>query len=226
MGTGQSISVWTDPWIPAPCPRSALPKNNVQFLDPNLRVEHLINPVDCSWNMELINAYIHPDDVKIINGLAVSRSRRADTVGWSFTETGKYTVKSGFKVESLFPDRGQKMTIYGPTVKPLLAFSRKLTCPPKLRHFVWQILSGTLPVLKNLKTRGIDCDLRCSMCGADEESTNHVLFECPPALQAWALSRIPSSPACFPSPSVFTNIDYLFWRLSKEDEFEYFPWIL
>ena len=128
--------------------------------------------------------------MKIIRGLAVSRSHKEDTVGWSFTESGKYTVKSGFKVESLFPDSGQKMTIYGLNVKPLLAFSWTLKGPPKLRHFVWQILSGTLPVLKNLKTRGIDCDLRCSMCGADEESTNHVLFECPTALQTWALSRI------------------------------------
>ena len=119
------------------------------------------------------------------------------------------------------------MTIYGPNVKSILAFFWKLKCSPKLRHFVWQILFGTLPVFKNLKTRGIDCDLRCSMCGADEESTNHVLFECPTALQSWALSKIPSSPAIFPnSPSVFTNMDYLFWRVKREDEFEYFPWIL
>ena len=140
----------------------------------------------------------------------MSRRHKADTVGWSFTESGKYMVKSDLKVESLFSDRGKRMTIYGPNVKSMLAFSLKLKCSLKLRHFVWQILSGTLLVLKNLKTRGIDCDLHCSMCGADEESTNHVLFECPPALQSWALSRIPSSLAIFPSPSVFTNMDYLF----------------
>ena len=91
---------------------------------------------------------------------------------------------------------------------------------------MWQFLSGTLLVSKNLTTRGIDCDTRCSMCGAEEESTNHVLFECPPALQTWALSRISSSPAIFPSSSVFTNMDYLFWRLPKEEDFNYFPWIL
>jgi len=51
-------------------------------------------------------------------------------------------------------------------------------------------------------------------------------IECPPALQTWALSRIPSSPAIFPSSSVFTSMDYLFWRLTKEDDFSYFPWIL
>ena len=61
---------------------------------------------------------------------------------------------------------------------------------------------------------------------AEDESTNHVLFECPPALQTWALSRIPSSPAIFPSSSIFTNMDYLFWRLPKEEDLNYYPWIL
>lgn len=135
--------------------------------------------------------------------------------------SGKYSFKSGFKVESFSPDSGQMMTIFGPNVKPLLVFAWKLKCPPKLRYFVWLILSGTLPVSKNLKTQGIDCDLCCSMCGADEESTNHVLFEYPPALRTWAFSRIPSSPAVFPSSSVFTSIDYLFWKMSKQGEFNY-----
>lgn len=226
VGTGQSISVWTDPWIPAPRPRSAIPKTNIQILNPSLKVEQFINPIDCSWNVDLLNAYIHADDVKIIRGLAVSRSHKPDTVGWNFTESGKYSVKSGFRTESLYPDRVQRCIFYGPNVKPLLAFSWKLKCPPKLRHFVWQFLSGTLPVLKNLTTRGIVCDTLCSMCGAEEESTNHVLFECPLALQTWALSRIPSSPAIFPSSSIFTNMDYLFWRMSKEEDFNYYPWIL
>ena len=81
MGTGQSIFIWTDPWIPAPRPRSAIPKNDIQFLNPSLMVEHLINPVDRSWNVEFLNAYIHSDDVKIIRGLAVSRCQRPYTYG-------------------------------------------------------------------------------------------------------------------------------------------------
>ena len=44
---------------------------------------------------------------------------------------------------------------------------------------------------------------------------NHALFECPPVLQTWALSKIPSAPGIFPTASVFTNMDYIFWRLQK-----------
>ena len=105
MGTGQSISVWTDLWIPAPRPRSAIPKSDIQILHPSLKVDYFINPTDCLWNIELLNDYIHPDDVKLIRGLAVSRSHKSDTVGWSFTESSKYSVKSGFRTESLYPNR-------------------------------------------------------------------------------------------------------------------------
>lgn len=41
------------------------------------------------------------------------------------------------------------------------------------------------------------CDTSCERCGAEEESINHVLFECLPAIQVWALSRISTSPNVF-----------------------------
>lgn len=71
----------------------------------------------------MLDAYIHPDDVKIVKGLAISRNRRPDSSGWLFTETGKYTVKSEYKIESLYLDKKQQAVSYGPDTKPLLAFS-------------------------------------------------------------------------------------------------------
>lgn len=176
--------------------------------------------------MDLLNDYFQPEDVRIIRGLAISRYKRPDSYGWSLTESGKYSVKSGYKTKTLFPDNDTRLVVYGPDIKPLYAYLWKLKCNLKLKHFVWQILSGTLPVSKNLKSRGMDCDLRCSLCGADKEIVNHVLFECPPALQVWALSMIPSPPGIFPSLSTFTNMDFLFWRLPKDYDFGYFLWIL
>lgn len=74
--------------------------------------------------------------------------------------------------------------------------------------------------------RVIDCAQRCNICGVEEKSINHFLFECPPALQTWVLSKIPSPLGVFPSPSMFTNMNYLFWRLPREYDFSSFPWIL
>lgn len=131
-------------------------------------MDNFINPLTKSWNVDFLNVYIHLEDVKIIRGLAISRNDRQDFYGWVFTESEKYTVKFGYRVESLFPV--QDLVPYGLHIKPLLVFCWKLKCAPKLRHFIWQILSGTISVAKKLRARGIKCDTRCSICGAEEES--------------------------------------------------------
>ena len=107
-----------------------------------------------------------------------------------------------------------------------MAFCWKIRCPPKLKHFLWQLVTGCIAVKKNLHARGIQGDTCCARCGASEESINHVFFECPPALQVWALSKIPSNPDIFPTSSLFTNMDHLFWRVFPQMDDHQFAWIL
>ncbi|XP_020885936.1 uncharacterized protein LOC110229659 [Arabidopsis lyrata subsp. lyrata] len=52
-------------------------------------------------------------------------------------------------------------------------------------------------------------DLRCQLCGDEDESVNHVLFTCSMARQIWALTGIPSPSWGFHNGSVFNNIHYL-----------------
>ena len=74
------------------------------------------------------------------------------------------------------------------------------------------------------------CDNYCPKCGDLEESVTHNIFECPPALQVWSLSATPTSPEIFPVSSVYTNMDYLFWRknniIELEEDRDPYPWII
>ncbi|CAA7021530.1 unnamed protein product [Microthlaspi erraticum] len=74
------------------------------------------------------------------------------------------------------------------------------------------------------------CDNICSRCGVPEKTINHAIFECPPALQTWALATTAMPPSLFPSPGIYTNMDYLFWRRSdngdEEEDKDPFPWII
>ncbi|XP_056842907.1 uncharacterized protein LOC130495523 [Raphanus sativus] len=169
---------------------------------------------------------MEPADVKIVESIPLSRVQTLDREGWHFTKNGKYTVKSGYQLERAYPDRGNGIIEFGPTVTDLKAHCWKVRCPPKMKHFLWQLLSGCIAVRKNLKARGLKGDTGCDRCGADKESINHVFFECPPAVQVWALSKIPTNPDYFPGQSLFTNMDHLFWRIKPALDDDYFVWIL
>ena len=79
---------------------------------------------------------------------------------------------------------------------------------------------------KNLQARGMKGDICSIRCRAEENSINHVFFECPHARQAWALSKIPFNPVYFPTNSLFTNMNHLFWRVLRKMEDHHFAWIL
>lgn len=151
--------------------------------------------------------------MKIIESIPLRKTQMTDMDGWHFTKSGRYTAKSGYQVDRVYPDKERSPEMFGPTVDILKAFCWKIRCPPKIKHFLWKLVSECIAVKKNLQTRGIQRDICCARCGAPEESINHVFFECPPAIQVWALSKIPSNPAIFPTSSLFTNMDHLFWRV-------------
>ena len=92
--------------------------------------------------------------------------------------------------QSLYPYRGQRTNTFRPNTKPLLAFFGRWSVFQSWVFYVLDIIGYATGCEEPYKTCGIGCDLSCSICGAYEESTNHVLFECPTALQTWALSRI------------------------------------
>ena len=87
-------------------------------------------------------------------------------------------------------------------------------------------MSGYIAVKKNLRAWGIHGDICCARCGASEESINHVFFECPPAIQVWALSKILSNSGIFPTSSLFRNMDHLFWWVLPPLDDHQFAWIL
>ncbi|KAL9840567.1 putative reverse transcriptase zinc-binding domain-containing protein [Arabidopsis thaliana] len=183
VGSGASISVWEDPWIPAQFPRPA--KSNGSIFEPSLKVSSLIDNRSNFWNMDLLKELFDPKDVPLICALPV-----------------------------------------GPEIAILKAHTWKVQCPPKLRHFLWQILSGCVPVTANLRKRGINCDQGCVRCGATEETINHTLFLCHLARQIWALSQIPTILGIFPSNSIFANLDHLFWRIPSGVISSSYPWII
>ena len=116
-----------------------------------------------------------------------------------------------------------------PSINPLLSKVWKLKAPRKIKHFLWQCLTGCIAVCSRLAERHCGNERACPRCGGDEETINDLLFECPPAVQTWALSDIPSIPGQFPSKSLLENFDFLLFRATAKgistQRLIKFPWI-
>ena len=80
-----------------------------------------------------------PHDVKIIESIPLSRNQIEDRNGWHFTYNNeKYSVKSGYQVERVYPDKKKSPDFYGPTVDILKSFCWEVWCPSKIKHILWK----------------------------------------------------------------------------------------
>ncbi|CAH9127052.1 unnamed protein product, partial [Cuscuta epithymum] len=57
--------------------------------------------------------------------------------------------------------------------------------PPKIKSFFWQLCSDCLPTTKNLRSRMVNCQEVCGLCGKDDESVLHLFVRCPVAIEGW-----------------------------------------
>ncbi|XP_010481048.1 PREDICTED: uncharacterized protein LOC104759863 [Camelina sativa] len=84
VGSGCSISVWRDPWLPDIRPRSA--NGRGRFLLPSLMVNHLINPVTKDWHLPILEEFFDPVDIPLIRSLPVSKTSQPDRLLWHYTK--------------------------------------------------------------------------------------------------------------------------------------------
>lgn len=228
IGNGYDTNVWEEPWLPIDPPRAAASKGLLR--DQNLRVHHLIDHERKDWNLDMLNEFIKPEDIPSIVSIQVSRTGRSDCYSWDFTKSGLYSVKSGYAVAHDLRTASITPAVLERSTTALKKAAWKTKAPRKIKQFMWQAISGFITTAKGLKERHCATDSTCVRCGADSESINHMLFECPPALQVWALSQVPSNPGVFPCSSLYANMDFLLRRAREQgvgtDEMKVVPWLL
>ena len=116
-----------------------------------------------------------------------------------------------------------------PSITPLKQKVWKLKTARKIKHFLWQALSGYVSSASKLVERHCGTDKSCQRCGAEIEDINHILFMCPPAFQCWILTAIPTPPGSFPSTSLFVNFEYLLQQVTTanpQGDAQIFPWLM
>lgn len=69
----------------------------------------------------------------------------------------------------------------------------ELKTAPKLKHFLWRMLSQAMVIGTTLVHRGIISDPQCRRCCRDIESADHLFFKCDYAQAIWRSARLPDT---------------------------------
>lgn len=228
IGMGDDTLVWADPWLPSRPTRPPILCGS--SFNPSLRIVELLDPVSKDWNFELLNTLVIPSDVPLILSLKPTRTSRTLKYVWNLTKPGIYSVKSGYELAMATAETSPPDQVLKPSTTCLQARVWKLKTTMKIKHFIWQALSNCVPVCSAHSDRHCGNDRSCPRCGADEETSNHLLFECPPSVQAWALAISAHSPGLFPSTSIFSNLNHVLWRATErgipDSLLSMVPWVI
>lgn len=193
-------------------------------------MEALIDKEARNWNSEILDDLFYPMDIELIvkHKPVVSKE---DFWCWVHSKSGEYSVKSGYWLafKTNKSELIQKATME-PSLNGLKELVWSIQTAPKIKLFLWRVLSAALPVADQLRQKGIKMDTRCQLCGGEGESINHLLFTCSVARQLWALSGIPSPKGGFDSSALFANFHFLCETRKNlrvpEQVRNLFPWVL
>lgn len=137
----------------------------------------------------MIDKVIALEDRNLIKAIRPSLVGVSDSITWIYSKDGSYSVKSGYYAVRR---RGieQDATVNSQHTHFPFKYIWNVDVPPKLKHFWWRSLHNGLPVADNLKKRGLRVDAICQLCGEEDETVNHLLFQCKLTKEIWDLTPI------------------------------------
>ena len=117
-----------------------------------------------------------------------------DHLPWHFDRRGLFSVKLAYHVL----DDGKEMeqvrqegqcSSGSPALECATSFWQrlwKISCPPKLKHFLWRLAWNSLALKMNLQRCGIKLDTHCPVCNRLDEDGGHCFLECKFVKHSWA----------------------------------------
>ncbi|KAK4387243.1 putative mitochondrial protein [Sesamum angolense] len=162
IGTGHSVNIWTDPWLPrSPSFRVITPRPSHVHV---VWVHDLISEDLHDWNVELIRAMFWPEDRDLILQTPLSLVGSVDLLVWHYSKNG-WPLQLWHKVW-------------------------QAPAPNKVKLFIWRAIRNILPTTSNLQRRIPYDNFSCPLCESVSEGPIHTFFHCAFARQVWALSNV------------------------------------
>ena len=96
VGSGTSIDIWRDPWIPSLPNFRVLPRQGIPSEAPRLASELMH---DGKWNSEVLSIHFSTWEVDAISRIPVANYACEDRWSWHYTRHGDLSVRSAYHLE-------------------------------------------------------------------------------------------------------------------------------
>ncbi|XVF31915.1 hypothetical protein REPUB_Repub17cG0035800 [Reevesia pubescens] len=138
-----------------------------------------------------------PEDVALVRQLPLGGISRNDLLVWRLSESGCFTVRSTYhEVRTML---GLEVT--GSTQRqPIWKMIWTANVLPRVRIFLWKLLTDILPTGENLAKKCLRTDHSCCICGADDESWVHTFV-------TYLVSQKPTA-----VPTILDDPSSLIWK--------------
>jgi hypothetical protein len=192
---GSKINIWKDKWLPTTSTFQVI--SAPSELDDDATVDQLIDRGSMIWKDDLITRIFCQRDVEIIQRIPLSSRCPNDTLIWTGTKRGGFSVKNAYHM--LLSNLSQN--------EPSSSSSRvseshiwsaiwSAQVPPKVRLFTWKACRNILPTQTKLFDRGLSNSFSCKWCLEEPETCDHILWGCEFAQNVWQRASVPTSFRC------------------------------
>ena len=189
IGSGESVRVWCNKWLSKPSFYSV-----VTHVDacPNVAlVCNLIYRASMEWNAELIWGCFTEEDADAILSIPLSLHQPKDRLIWAESPSGKFRVKSTYRLAYEENRGGGKADCSNPsTRKNVWKGLGSMNLPKKVKHFAWKAARNILATKEALRQRHIVVDGGCALCGNPTKNVFHILWFCAHAKEVWNTSKL------------------------------------
>lgn len=174
VGNGESIRFWEDRWLGDKSLKENFPRLYNLCFDKSKSIKQIS---DKGLEAVQFRRTLYTDSLELWNHIKeccaqVVLSTQRDTIKWTLSKNGIYTVKSYYR----------HMIETG--LKCPHAFMWKTRMPPRVKVFMWLALRNSILTRDNLHRRGWNGDRQCPFC-MQAGSVDHLFLRCSIARLLW-----------------------------------------
>ncbi|XP_026416324.1 uncharacterized protein LOC113311738 [Papaver somniferum] len=179
INNGRKTKIRKDRWIPG-MPNPPSPQNDLfRFYE---FVEELMIPEAAQWNIQLINSLFDPDTTLKIQTLYINENNE-DSMIWMPAKDGIFSVKSTYKMLTY---NNREVQVEGRTIdRKVWKTLWSCKAAQRIKIFAWKSIRGLHSTKYKRAMFNSSLEVNCDICGCNEETIEHILFECRHAREVW-----------------------------------------